>query len=170
MPTYLESGNMPKAAKEKNVASSLEIQLLGLFRVSVDGIPVEERRWARRKPKLLVKLLALQPHHQLHREQAMELLWPDSDPESASNNLHKAIHLARHALEPALEAAADSHFILTRGQQILLDAPASLWIDVDAFEKAAALALKDEDRSAYEAALRLCGGDLLAEDIYQDWA
>lgn len=162
---------MAKAARERNVASSsLEIHLLGLFRVAVDGIPVEEARWTRRKPKLLVKLLALQPHHQLHREQAMELLWPDSDPESSSNNLHKAIHLARHALEPALETAADSHFILTRDQQIVLGAPAKLWIDVEAFEQQAAAALKSEDPTSYEAALLLWGGDLLAEDIYQDWA
>ena len=162
---------MPKASRVGNVTpSSLEIHLLGLFRVAVDGIPVEDRRWTRRKPKLLVKLLALQPHHQLHREQAMELLWPDSDPESSTNNLHKAIHLARHALEPELDVAADSHFILTKGQQIVLGAPDKLWIDVSAFEQAAALALKGEDVGVYEAALNLCKGDLLTEDIYQDWA
>src|SRR5688500_16112104 len=94
--------------------SVLEIYLLGPFRVMVDGRLVEQRRFARRKPKLLVKLLALQPQHQLHREQAMELLWPDSDPEAAANSLHKAIHMARHALEPVLRSGADSHFIITQ--------------------------------------------------------
>src|SRR5436190_23071756 len=97
---------------------SLKICLLGPFRVTVEGRVVTERQWSRRKPALLIKLLALQPHHQLHREQMIELLWPDSDPDSAINNLHKAIHLARHALEPELKAVADSRFILTRGQQI----------------------------------------------------
>src|SRR6476469_5734289 len=104
-------------------ASSIEIHLLGSFRVTVDGRVVAEREFTRRKPTQLLKLLALQPNHQLHREQAMELLWPDSDPESAANNLHKAIHLARHALEPALKSVADSHFILTQEQQIMLRAP-----------------------------------------------
>ena len=123
---------MVNAADETNgLPSSLEIHLLGPFRVAVNGVPVEDHRWTRRKPKLLLKLLALQPHHQLHREQAMELLWPDSDPEAANNNLHKAIHIARHALEPALKAVAQSNFILTRGQQVLLRAPQSLWIDVE---------------------------------------
>src|SRR6266850_5240013 len=117
-------------------ASSIEIHLLGPFRVFVDGQPIEERRFTRRKPKQLLKLLALQPHHQLHREQAMEFLWPDSDPESAANNLHKAIHLARHALEPKLKSAADSHFILTQGQQVSLRAD-KLWLDVSEFEQAA---------------------------------
>ena len=40
----------------------LEIQLLGRFLVSVDGTPIEEQRWSRKKAKVLVKLLALAPH------------------------------------------------------------------------------------------------------------
>jgi DNA-binding SARP family transcriptional activator len=162
---------MPKTAREKGVASSsLEVYLLGPFRVVVDGLPVEEHRWARSKPKLLVKVLALQPHHRLHREQLTELLWPDSDPDSASNNLHKAIHMARQTLEPGLRAAADSNFILTSGQQVVLSAPGKLWVDADAFELSAAAALKGEDEGTYEAALSLYCGDLLAGDVYEDWA
>ena len=83
-------------------SATLEIYLLGPFRVAVDGQSVGEQRWSRRKPTLLVKLLALQPYHQLHREQVMELLWPELQFEAASNNLHKAIHMARRALEPEI--------------------------------------------------------------------
>ncbi len=78
---------------------SLEIHLLGPFRAAVDERVVEERHWSRRKPALLVKLLALQPHHQLHREQVLELLWPDLDPEAGANSLNKSIHAAQRALE-----------------------------------------------------------------------
>src|SRR5882762_1686773 len=127
---------MPGTGPDESAASpSLEIHLLGHFRVVVDGQAVDERRFTRRKPKLLIKLLALQPNHQLHREQAMELLWPDSEPDSATNNLHKAIHMARHALEPSLKSVADSHFIVTQEQQVILRAPGVLWIDVDEFEQ-----------------------------------
>src|SRR5687767_14887854 len=152
------------------MASSLELHLLGPFRVAVDGEPVEERRWSRRKPALLVKLLALQPHHQLHREQVMEFLWPDLDTEAAANNLHKTIHAARRALEPGLKSGSDSHFILIHGQQVHLRAPEKLWIDVAAFEQAAADALKSSNTLAYENALALYEGDLLMEDPYEDWA
>jgi DNA-binding SARP family transcriptional activator len=150
--------------------SSLEMHLLGPFRLIVDGQALDERRFTRRKPKLLIKLLALQPHHQLHREQAMELLWPDSDPESAGNSLHKAIHMARRALEPDLQSAADSHFIITQGQQISLRAPGKTWIDIEAFEGAAADAMKGANIGSFETALTLYGGDLLPEDLYEDWA
>jgi len=161
---------MSETGKEHTIGDgSLEIYLLGPFRVVVNGRAVNERRWSRRKPALLIKLLALQPHHQLHREQAMELLWPDSGPESATNNLHKAIHLARHALEPELKSAADSHFILTRGQQIVLHARRELCIDVERFETQAAAAVKSEDASSCETALSLYRGDLLNGDLYEDW-
>jgi DNA-binding SARP family transcriptional activator len=135
----------------------------------VDGQPVEERRFTRRKATLLVKLLALQPHHQIHRDQAMETLWPDLDSELAANNLHKTIHLARLALEPALATAADSHFILTESQRILLRAPGNLYIDVEAFEQQATRATRSEDARECEAALSLYAGDLLIEDLYDGW-
>src|SRR4030095_12003868 len=149
---------------------SLEICLLGPFRVAVNGRVVTERQWTRRKPALLVKLLALQPHHQIHREQLIELLWPESHPEAGSNNLHKAMPLARHALEPELKSAADSHFILTRGQQIILSTPGTLSIDVDEFESEARTALKSGTAAAFETAIALYRGDLLNEDAYEDWA
>src|ERR1700730_3431425 len=79
---------MSKATEKTTAPSSLEIHLLGPLRMYVDGTAVDESRWSRRKPKLLVELLALQPHHQFRREQLMEFLWPDIDPEAASNNLH----------------------------------------------------------------------------------
>jgi DNA-binding SARP family transcriptional activator len=150
--------------------SILEIHLLGPFRVAVDGSPVEARRWSRRSAALLVKLLALQPHHQLHREQVMELLWPELDSHSAANNLHKTIHAARRALQPGLKSGAGSHFIITHAQQILLRAPDKLSIDVDLFERQAAEAINGTDAEKYEIALGLYGGDLLIEDLYEDWA
>src|ERR1041385_3152566 len=101
-----------RAAREQdNAPSSLKVHLLGPFRIMVGDAPVADIHWARRIPKQLVKLLALQPHQQLHREQGMELLWPEREPESVSNSLHKAIHMARRTLVPELHSAADSRFI-----------------------------------------------------------
>src|SRR5918911_2555573 len=151
------------------MVTMLEIHLLGPFRVAVGGSQVEARRWRRRSATLLLKLLALQPHHQLHREQVIETLWPELEPQAAINNLHKTIHAARRALEPDLKAGADSRFIVTHAQQIKLCAPGKLWIDVEAFQQQAAQALKGTDAQAYEEALALYDGGLLIEDLYEDW-
>ena len=66
---------------------------------------IGEAEWHLRKAGSLLKVLALSPGHRLHREQAMELLWPDLDPEAALNNLHYALHVARRTLEPAALAS-----------------------------------------------------------------
>jgi DNA-binding SARP family transcriptional activator len=55
----------------------LAIYLLGEFRMSVGPQAIAEREWTLRRAKSLVKLLALAPHHRLHREHLMDRLWLD---------------------------------------------------------------------------------------------
>ncbi|MBS1807121.1 MAG: tetratricopeptide repeat protein [Acidobacteria bacterium] len=157
-------------SQEPATTGKLELRLLGSVCICVDGLLIEERVWTRRKAKALLKILALTPQHQLHREQLMEFLWPEQEPELAANNLNKIIHAARRALEPELKSGTDSRFILTHDQHVLLRAPGGLWIDVEEFEQCATVALKTKAISDYEAALKLYAGELLAEDRYEDWA
>ena len=147
----------------------LEIHLLGRFEAKIDGVPVDEKRWARRSAKSLVKLLALKPCHALHREQIMDLLWTELPPEIALNNLNKAIYKARRTLEPNLVKGVRSRFILTQNKQIILNSPGTLCIDLDEFERLAACALRNNDFEAGKKALEIYRGDLLTEDIYEDW-
>ena len=158
---------MPRKAA---APSSLEISVLGPFALAVDGVRVDESAWQRPQPKLLVQLLALQPHHQLHREEIMDLLWPEQDAESAAARLYKSLHMARRALEPGLVKGAKSRFIITQEQQILLRAPDRLWIDADEFETQTRDAIRQENAAACEEALALYRGDLLADNPYSDWA
>ena len=65
---------------------SVRVWMLGGFRVSVGSRTVEEGAWRLRKASALVKLLALAPGHHLHRERAMNLLWPDHGRRAAANN------------------------------------------------------------------------------------
>jgi hypothetical protein len=69
----------------------LAIELLGAFRVAVESRAIDEREWTLRKVKSLVKLLALAPHHRLHREHIMDRLWPDMGPEDGSNNWPRTV-------------------------------------------------------------------------------
>ncbi len=147
----------------------LEIHLLGRFEAKIDGVPVDEKRWVRRSAKSLVKLLALKPCHALHREQIMDLLWTELPPEIALNNLNKAIYKARRTLEPNLVKGARSQFILTQNKQIILNSPGTLCVDLDEFERLADCALRNNNFEAGQKALELYRGDLLTEDIYEDW-
>ncbi len=78
---------------------AVRVWLLGGFRVSLGSRAIEERAWRLRKAAVLMKLLALAPGHRLHREQAMDLLWPDSDRRAASNNLRRVLHETRKVLD-----------------------------------------------------------------------
>ncbi|MFQ5741942.1 MAG: BTAD domain-containing putative transcriptional regulator, partial [Acidobacteriota bacterium] len=69
----------------------------------------------------------------------------------------------------AAELGADSRFIARRRQQIALQAPGSLLVDVNSFEELAAEALNTVKPERFQVALRFYSGDLLAEDLYEDW-
>jgi DNA-binding SARP family transcriptional activator/Tol biopolymer transport system component len=151
-------------------APSLEIYLLGSFQVKINGSPINNKDWQRRASVKLIKILALSPEQRAHREQIIELLWADQYSENLTNNLNKAIHGARRVLEPHLSKPSDSGFIITENQLVGLRAPQNnLFIDVLEFEKSAESGIKNENLSACETALALYKGDLLVEDLYEDW-
>ncbi len=132
--------------------------LLGGFAAEAGGSPVPDSAWRLRKARELVKLLALAAGHRLHREQAMDVLWPDRDLTAAANNLNQAVHAARKALGAAAVELQDG--------LLRLDAD----VDVEAFELAATAARRDRTAAACERALALYGGELLPENRYDDWA
>src|SRR5262245_40651588 len=139
-------------------ASKPHVTLLGGFAAEAGGSSVPDSAWRLRKARELVKLLALADGHRLHREQAMDALWPDRDPASAANNLNQAVHAARRALGADAITLVDS----------LLRLEAE--VDVDAFEDAAGDAKRQGTDQAYRRALALYGGELLPENRYDDWA
>jgi DNA-binding SARP family transcriptional activator len=152
---------------DKTAVPQLRLRLLGGFRAErVGGRPVTG--WHRRCAKTLTKLLATSPGHRLHREQVLEMLWPDVELESALNSFGKALHAARRALEPGLPPRAGSSYLRLTDSMVALNLE-HVWIDVDDFEQLAERALRDREISAYEAALAAYGGELLPEDRYEDW-
>jgi predicted ATPase/DNA-binding SARP family transcriptional activator/DNA-binding CsgD family transcriptional regulator len=150
------TGEKPKAVR---------VWLLGGFRVSVGSRTIEGNAWRLRKAAVLVKLLALAPGHRMHREQAMELLWPDSGRRAASNSLRTTLHATRKVLD----SAKGARYLASEDESLVLCQGGELWVDVDAFERTAAIARRAKEPATYRAALNLYGGDLLPEDRYEEW-
>lgn len=139
----------------------VEVELLGQFRLSVDGRAAAD--WRRTSSVTLVKLLALARRHRLHREQVMDALWPDLAPEAAAANLRKAVHFTRRAL--------GTHDIIALDGEIVALAPgAELAVDTALFEAEATAALQVNDAAACARAARRYAGELLPEDRYAEWA
>jgi DNA-binding SARP family transcriptional activator len=124
------------------------------------------KRWRLRKAADLIKVLSLAPKHRLSRERAMELLWSDSGREAASNNLRQALYIS----PKAFDAVAGSRYLASEDRSLVLSPENELWVEVEAFEEATALARRSRNPAAYRAALELYTGELLPEDPYEEWA
>ena len=136
----------------------VRVRLLGGFGVWVGSRAVAEGTWHLRKSKSLVKLLALAPGHALHREQIMDVLWPELGKRAASNNLRGSLHGARRAM--AADSMVASHYLASKEERVALCPEVELWVDVEAFEEAANAARRSREPGAYRAALELYGGEL----------
>src|SRR6185436_14523182 len=100
----------------------VEIRLLGGFSVAVEGVELPAERWPSLRAAQLVQLLGLQGEQRLLRDQVIDALWPQLDPDAGGANLRKAAHHARHAL-----GWPDA--IVLRGGQVLLCPGTTLAVD-----------------------------------------
>jgi DNA-binding SARP family transcriptional activator len=148
---------------------TIRIRLLGGFALSVGPRTVDAGRWRLKKAMSLVKLLALAPRHRLHRERVADVLWPGVDAKRASNNLHRTLHSARGVLS-STGAGVGSNYLVLREDLLQLCPDSPIWVDVDAFENAAAEATGSLEPAAFRVAISLYAGDLLPENLYEDWA
>lgn len=157
--------------------SHLKIQLLGEFRVRRGEDPIERREWDGQKGRSLLKLLLTRPGRAFSTDELVEALWPDVPPEAAKRRLRITISELRKTLEPDLERGSDSRYVLRRRPGYLFDRRADCEVDTWEFEerqRKAEVAREanelDESIEEYRAALNLVRGELLAEDLYEEWA
>lgn len=151
------------------MSPDLQIFLLGTFRVAVNHTVVANTSWQKRKARLLVQILALQPTRELRREELIEMLFPETEAQTANARFYRILYAARRALEPHRRSYASSNFLISDDRKIKLFAPGSLWIDADEFEQKAQAGLKTNSQSLLEAAARLYAGDLLADEPFEEW-
>ena len=129
----------------------------------MDGNPVSGDSWRSRRAADLVKLLALDPGHRLHKEQVVEFLWPNLPAEAAAANLRKAIHYARRAIE-------SEDAIRAEGGLLTLWPAASVEVDLDLFNRDAARAVSSGDREWCRRLAATYSGELLPADRYETWS
>lgn len=145
----------------------VRVRLLGGFDASSGERRVPSGSWRLRKAKTLVKLLALEPSHAMHVEQAIDALWPDLDGSAARNNLHQALYVARRALR-TLEV--DGGTVLTLHDDLLaLGREVAVVVDVDELRAAVRDAAAAGDAEGVVALLQDSSAELLPEDAYEPW-
>lgn len=155
----LETGS--PAARELTTASApLALSLLGRFELTEGGRTVD---LSPGQAAQLVKLVAVNDGRVL-AEQAIEALWPGSDPAAGRNRLRTVLGRLR-------EAAPD---LVAREGELLVLVP-EVRVDLAEFQREAreALARRGDPRVAVavaNSAIARYRGDLLPHDLYEDWA
>lgn len=158
----------PLPAQERADAFTICIRLLGKFEVSVGRRTLTEDEWRLRKARHLIAVLALAPKHRLHRERAIDLLWPEQKASLAANSFHQTLFVARHNLDP--EGAHPTRYMQLKDGFLTLAGDVDVWVDVHAFEAAVVDARQNRTSLAYQTALGLYAGDLLPGDLCEDWS
>ncbi|HYS79091.1 MAG TPA: AAA family ATPase [Anaeromyxobacteraceae bacterium] len=145
-----------RAPLPDRAVAPLKVFLLGRFEVVRGDAPIPHSSWRRRRPADLLKLTALTAGRVLSRERVIETLWPDKDPSSGANNLHRALYDLRQIL--------GGRFVDLEHGQVRLRP--EVWVDAAAF---AASAAADEELPALEDAVGLYRGDLCPDDHDSAW-
>jgi DNA-binding SARP family transcriptional activator len=137
--------------------------------------------WKSPQSRLLLKALVAAPGHQLSSEQAIEILFPGSDPAWSRKRLRDVLSRLRATLEPDAQAYARVSHVLSDRETIRLvvnqEGPngAGVWLDCAAFEHLGSQALEQLEHGegghdVGAAALALYAGPFLPLDRYSDWA
>ena len=154
----------------------LFINLLGGFTLKKGDSIIPEDSWKRQTAKNLFKFLCLHYNSSFVQEQLSEIFWPDASPTQAKTNFWSAISSIRTALEPELSPRAKSNYLLLSNKTYKLNLPSGSFMDIIEFQKEARsgfhfLNAGDKTRASicFEKAIELYKGDLLPDDLYEEW-
>jgi DNA-binding SARP family transcriptional activator len=121
----------------------------------------------------LFQLLLTHRGHLLQREEIVDILWPELDPDAAQRDFKVALNAVNKALEPDRTPGAEPAYVRRHDTTYGLRPHADLWLDADAFQEQVATgdeSKEDEARAtAYQNALNLYQGEYLQETLYEDW-
>ncbi len=153
----------------------LEIHCFGRFELRSSWKHVE--RWQSTKAKLVLQFLLSQHGQPVVRDVLMETLWPECEPQAASNNLKAAIHGLRRTLGDLFQGNAAYPYIISINHSYQINPEIELWLDVKEFEehwiRGRSLEKKGglaEAITEYELAESLYRGDYLEDEPYAEWA
>ncbi len=181
IPATMESYHPLKAPGQSSPESPgadsrlrLDIRCFGRFQLYLDGKLLSPRAFRRRQSLTALKILFTYRERPLTKEQLIEYLWPEGDPETAARNLPVVIHDLRRGL--ASISPHEYHFILAEGGSYHFNTQAPYRLDVDEFLKGVkwgegqqAQGNRQEALEIYRSTARLYQGDFLEDESYNDW-
>ncbi|HVA75009.1 MAG TPA: BTAD domain-containing putative transcriptional regulator [Acidimicrobiales bacterium] len=157
--------------RDEGSAERVLLRCLGRFSLSVGGTPIDETA-VKPMERILLHLLASRAGERVHREEIIEALWPEADPDAGRHRLQVAVSAVRRLL--AWES--ESTLLVRDGDTYRLALPPDSDVDVwrvghhlDRARSAHAAGDEDGEADALQSALSAYGGPLLPMDGPADW-
>jgi DNA-binding SARP family transcriptional activator len=92
---------------------------LGVVRLEVGGRTIG--RPVRRKALGLLCFVASRPNQAATRDEALDALWTDIDPDAGANSLHQAIYFLRRVFDPEFREGISAPYVTFDGEVITLN-------------------------------------------------
>ncbi|MBN2027994.1 MAG: hypothetical protein JW854_14690 [Actinobacteria bacterium] len=154
----------------------LVIRMLGPFEIVRGEKSVAAGGWKSKKACTVLKYLAANRHKGfIPRDVLMELLWPESNIDSAQKNLNAALTAVRKTLEPEA-ARGESSYLVAKGDSLRLELGKGGWTDCELFREGLARAAKAREVGDFDLYFRILAetaalyrGEFCVEDLYEDW-
>jgi DNA-binding SARP family transcriptional activator len=148
------------------------VTCLGSFRMFYQEQPVNG--WNGQKGLLILKYLVARHDQPVPKEQLMDVLWPDADPDAARRNLHQAVYSLRQTLK---HCCPELQLICFQNERYSLNPDLPIWFDFLEFERHAEEGRRLEKNGSLEAAIQAFGiadalyqGHFLQEEVHNTWA
>ncbi|WHH56932.1 BTAD domain-containing putative transcriptional regulator [Petroclostridium sp. X23] len=163
---------------QRTCAVNIKVCFLGKFHISVNGTVISENNWKTKKAEGILKYLLLHKNRTINRETLMELFWPQSYKKSASTSLRAALYELRKVLSVyGIVIEGNDSLIHESSNGLQIKNKNNLIIDTDTFlehhKDLKKLSFSETDKlkrtAILERMVSIYNGNLLENDIYEDW-
>lgn len=153
--------------------TTIKVQILGRFRLIVHEKEIQPEQWKRKRNRDIFKYLILHYGQTIPIEKIIDVFWEYDAPANAANIIWNAASVIRTILEPDLPKGANSSFLKAADRSYTLYFGDKGTVDASAFleliRKNEKTTNNKEKIALLEKAITIYEGDLLPEDIYEEW-
>jgi DNA-binding SARP family transcriptional activator len=159
-----------RRALEQSTAARLFLRTFG-------GIALHRGGWSgpaiaidKRRVRMLLAVMAARADSTLTRDQAVDILWPDADPDSAVNSLNQTVFQLRRYIDPEYRGGQSPEYVISTAEQVTLN-PALVRTDLEEIRRLDRVSGADRDarRATARRAVLLVRGEFLSDLRYEDW-
>lgn len=154
------------------------VNLLGRFGITVNGVTIPENEWKTKKIAGVLKFLLVHRGRPVSKDRLMEVFWPGVEKKLASMSLRAAQYeLKKVSRKYGLAEEGNSLLLNEKRDSLAVRTGKMLVVDVDLFlahftdlEKfSPGESGREQKKDILERMIALYQGDLLEEEIYEDW-